>query len=469
MKDEEESALREGSKIGDHTVVRLLGRGAMGEVWETEHRHLGRRSALKVLPSGLGADSAFRDRFAAEARTLARLEHPHIVRVLNASVDNGRFYLEMELLRPFHEVHPADKPMPPETVRHFLAQILEALAHAHREGIIHRDLKPANLLLTNNGSTLKVGDFGVACVIGADFERTVIERTLVGRTNSEAPTLVEARNAKGSGASSYFGTLQYMSPEVLAGREADARADLYALGVIAYEWLTGRKPVGRFKDPSCLKPGLSTAWDDWVNHLLEPEPDDRFADAGEAAVAIAAETVARRVPHEPVAEASPSEKKGPAAHPPGIPPTNVPNLNANASKAHAVPTADALASKGGTKTQIREDPDMAASTAFSADPPAALGTEEDLRRKRCHAAFQKQSTALGWAVAASFLLPGLGHALRGRPEAALWYSGVSLALVITFTPAAPLVLAVAVLDLIASQGKTGLSLPDQRDVNDRLH
>lgn len=264
------STLKAGDLIGDYRILTLLGSGAMGEVYDAEHAHLRRRCAVKVLPAELGKDEHFGERFRQEARTLAMLDHSNIVAVHHAGEDRGRFFLVMELLAPLGPVKGV------KAVGRVLGDVLSALSYAHDLGIVHRDLKPANLLQGGEGC-VKIADFGVARVIGDEFLQTIVQTTVARTRMGDAATLVSP--GSGQGSSGYAGTLHYMAPEVIDGRDADPRSDLYAVGVMAYEWLTGRKPVGRYRDASELVPGLGKAWDAWLNRLLAVEPENRFQTA----------------------------------------------------------------------------------------------------------------------------------------------------------------------------------------------
>ncbi len=265
-------ALIEGSVLGDYRIGKSLGSGAMGEVYEAEQLHLGRRYAVKVLPDSLSGDAQFAARFQQEARTLASLDHPNIVSVHNAGHASGHFFLVMERLEPFRASSD------PDVVSHILAQILKALSYAHNKGIFHRDLKPSNLLQARMSQgqavpRVKIADFGVARVVGEDYMKTLVQETIaVGQRQ------VGGSHTTGTG-SSYVGTLKYMAPEVIEGQDADGRSDLYAVGVMAYEWLTGKRPVGRYKDVTQLRPELHPDWDGWLNRMLEADPEDRMENA----------------------------------------------------------------------------------------------------------------------------------------------------------------------------------------------
>ncbi len=273
-------SLPAGTQIGEYRVLSLLGRGAMGQVYEVEQVRMGRRYALKLLPQELQRDAEFRRRFEQEARTLAGLEHPNIVQVVYVGEspvgDQPHAYLVMELLHPLSEWLKGESVPNEDTVRSILQQVLLALDYAHGRGVVHRDLKPANLLRTGSGE-IKIGDFGVARVVGRGFMRTVVERTVAESLLGEMATHVsQGSSGQVSSSHGYVGTIHYIAPEVLVGGEAIAQSDLYAVGVMAYEWLTGRKPIGRVKAVSRVRADLR---DDWVDALLEYEPGDRITNA----------------------------------------------------------------------------------------------------------------------------------------------------------------------------------------------
>ena len=280
-----ENELAAGKYIGEYKIRRLIGSGAMGQVFEVEHARLGRHYAMKVLPRELSRDSSFKRRFEQEARTLASLSHNNIVQVNFAgSFQEGgieRTYLIMELLEPFLNKFPHDSILTTDETRNIVSQILTALDYASKKDVVHRDMKPANLLVGVNGE-VKVADFGVAQVAGEDFMRSVIQKTIAQTAIGDAMTEIADTSSHHNSSSQYVGTVHYMAPEVLRGGTATTASDLYAVGVMAYEWLTGRKPVGRFKNPSELNPSISAEWDEWINCLLEPEPEDRFRNAAEA-------------------------------------------------------------------------------------------------------------------------------------------------------------------------------------------
>jgi formylglycine-generating enzyme required for sulfatase activity/serine/threonine protein kinase len=282
--------LADGERFGHYRIVRLLGRGGMGEVYEAEHEVIGKRFALKLLPVDFAAAGDALDRFQCEARVMALLEHPNILKVDDFGETAGRYWLRMELA---NGVRIGDRPcisladwaearggkLRPDHATGVLGPILEGLTHAHQRGVVHRDLKPANILMVTDaaGETeIKIADFGLVRLIGEEWLRDQAAQSVrLSMSSGEQATLAPST---GSSTRSLVGTYEYMSPEQQRGAEADTRSDVYAVGLIAYRLLTGRK-LG-MKKPSELVPGLDSAWDDWVMRALEEDPADRFEDAG---------------------------------------------------------------------------------------------------------------------------------------------------------------------------------------------
>jgi formylglycine-generating enzyme required for sulfatase activity len=282
------SALPAGTRLGDYEIEKLLGAGAMGQVYLARQVRLDQRCALKVLPEAFTKSADFEKRFEREGRSLAKLDNPNIVRVLYAGVAENLHFLAMEYVPGGTLEDLLEKRggrLPEKEARRFLGEILAALAYAHGEGVIHRDLKPANILIGKNGAC-KLADFGLALVAGEEFLQSIVADRVPLAASGEEETLLspEARASKrSSDAANLVGTIDYMSPEVRSGKAADARSDLFAVGVMAYRMLTGRKPsVGRSKDPSKLVPNLDPAWDDWVFLCMEDDPEERFQSAEEA-------------------------------------------------------------------------------------------------------------------------------------------------------------------------------------------
>jgi eukaryotic-like serine/threonine-protein kinase len=216
-------SLAKGSTFGPYEIVASLGAGGMGEVYRAHDRKLGREVAIKVLPAADIGDASARERLVREAQTASRLNHPNICTVYDASIDGDHVYIAMELVEgeTLSEIL-ATGLLSPERVVRYATQLADALAHAHHRGIVHRDLKSANVVITSDGRA-KVLDFGIAKRLQ---EQRVLDPTRASLT--------------GPGAIS--GTTAYMAPEVLRGLEADARSDLWALGIVMFEMAAGARP-----------------------------------------------------------------------------------------------------------------------------------------------------------------------------------------------------------------------------------
>ncbi len=274
-----------GTQLYNYEIEGLLGTGGMGAVYLARHATLGHRYALKVVSDELSGDAQFRKQFRKAGRAMAALDHPNIVRVYDAGeceTEDSRLlhYLVMEYMEAGDlndYMRDQGGRLPTDEVVRILRQLLSALEYAHGEGIVHRDLKPGNLLLHKDG-TMKVGDFDLARVAGEKFDTMLRQTIAKSRVLNEASTRLadEGRTEHG-----FFGTIQYMSPEALAGKKADPATDLYAVGVIGYELLTGRKPLGKFKNASALVHGLNRKWDGFLDRALQPEPSDRWQSASQ--------------------------------------------------------------------------------------------------------------------------------------------------------------------------------------------
>lgn len=234
-------------------IIELLGQGGMGVVYKARQPQLDRFVALKLLPDEAGRDPAFAERFSREAKALARLNHPNIVGVYDFGQAGGHYYLMMEFvdgmtLRQLEQT----KTLSPEEALTIAPRICDALQYAHDEGVVHRDIKPGNILVDKKGR-VKIADFGLAKMLGQ-----------------------EGRDFSLTGEHAIMGTPHYMAPEQMSSsKTVDNRADIYSLGVVIYEMLTGELPVGRFAAPS-KKVQVDVRLDEVVLKALESDPELRF-------------------------------------------------------------------------------------------------------------------------------------------------------------------------------------------------
>jgi cytochrome c-type biogenesis protein CcmH/NrfG/predicted Ser/Thr protein kinase len=238
-------------------IVALVGKGGMGAVYKARQQALDRFVALKILPSVGPSGASFIERFNREARALAKLNHPNIVAVHDFGQVNGLPFFIMEFVDGLNlrELEQAGRLSPQEALR-IVPQICEALQFAHDEGIVHRDIKPENILLDKRGR-VKIADFGIAKILRPEG----------------GVAITETKHA--------IGTPHYMAPEQVEKPEAvDHRADIYSLGVVFYEMLTGELPLGKFAPPS-RKVQVDVRLDEVVLHALEKEPERRYQQASE--------------------------------------------------------------------------------------------------------------------------------------------------------------------------------------------
>jgi dipeptidyl aminopeptidase/acylaminoacyl peptidase/predicted Ser/Thr protein kinase len=275
--------LRTGDRLGPYEILSPLGTGGMGEVYRARDTRLGRDVAIKVLSANISASPEVRSRFEREARAISRLNHPHICTLYDIGRQDDVDYLVMEYLEGETLAARLEKGRLPqaEVLRHGM-EIATALDCAHRSGIVHRDLKPGNIMLTQGGA--KLMDFGLARPIGP---------TPTNDALTESPTVSRPLTAEGA----IIGTFQYMAPEQLEGNEADARADLWALGCVLYEMATAKKAFQGTSQASLIaailketprpmaeiQPLVPPALDRIVNHCLEKNPEDRFQSARDLA------------------------------------------------------------------------------------------------------------------------------------------------------------------------------------------
>jgi Tol biopolymer transport system component/tRNA A-37 threonylcarbamoyl transferase component Bud32 len=266
-----------GTRLGPYEIVDALGAGGMGEVYKARDTRLDRTVAIKVLPRHLADRPESRQRFEREARTVSDLNHPHICTLHDIGREGGVDYLVMELLegQTLAERIGAG-PLPLDEALQYAVQIAEGLGAAHSRGVVHRDLKPANVMLTPTGA--KLLDFGLA--------RPALTDSSGATDLGASPTMTSPLTAQGT----ILGTFQYMAPEQLDGKDADARSDIFAFGAVLYEMLTGRRAFEAEsqasliasiikEDPrpvSTLMPMAPRSLDRLVRRCMDKQPDERW-------------------------------------------------------------------------------------------------------------------------------------------------------------------------------------------------
>jgi Tol biopolymer transport system component/tRNA A-37 threonylcarbamoyl transferase component Bud32 len=282
-------ALTSGSKLGPYEIQSPLGAGGMGEVYRARDTRLDRSVAIKVLASHLSSSPELKQRMEREARAVSSLNHPHICHLYDIGSQDGIDFLVMELIEGETLAERLRKgAMPLAEILKVGIALAEALAVAHRQGIVHRDLKPGNIMLTQQGA--KLMDFGLAksTAAGLDSAASKAPLLLAAQTMSEASPLTPLTTA-----GALVGTIQYMSPEQIEGREADARSDIFAFGALLYEMVTGRRAFeGRSqisvasaileKEPKSIKEvqrAAPPALDHLIRTCLAKNPEERYQSA----------------------------------------------------------------------------------------------------------------------------------------------------------------------------------------------
>ncbi len=275
--------LAPGSRFGPYEILAPLGAGGMGEVYRARDPRLDREVAIKILPEKLAGDSPALARFEREAKAVAALSHPNILGIYDVGSDGGRTYAVMELLvgETLRE-RLAEGVLPQRKALEYAQQIAQGLAAAHEKGIVHRDLKPENLFLTSDGR-IKILDFGLARVVAETSGGT------------QSPTVAAATEP-----GTVMGTVGYMSPEQVRGKPADGRSDIFSLGSILYEMLSGERAfrgdsaaetmaaIAQKDPPELAEPSgrFPQSVDRILRHCLEKRPEDRFDTAHDLAFAL---------------------------------------------------------------------------------------------------------------------------------------------------------------------------------------
>jgi serine/threonine-protein kinase len=257
---------------GRYAILEPIGSGGMAEVYRARDELLGREVAVKVLSERLSRDRSFVERFRREAQAAAGLSHPNIVSLYDYGSDEGAYYIVMEHIdgRALADIIRDEGPLLPERAAEIAADVAKALERAHGAGLVHRDIKPSNIMLTSYGQT-KVTDFGIVRALGGDGESTMTQTGMV------------------------IGTASYLSPEQAQGNPVDARSDVYALGCVLFEMLTGQAPFTGDtplsiaykqvredpKQPSTVNPDVPSGMDAITMKALAKNPDNRYSSAAE--------------------------------------------------------------------------------------------------------------------------------------------------------------------------------------------
>ena len=271
-------SLAPGARLGAYEILGPLGSGGMGDVYRARDPRLDREIAIKVLPEPASGDPERRERFEREARSIAALNHPHIVTIHSVEEAGGTHFLTMEIVhgRTIADLIP-DGGMPVERLLQLAVPLTDAIAAAHQKGIVHRDLKPANVMVREDG-WVKVLDFGLAKSTGP----------LVGDA-----TVSNVRTEAGTGEGRILGTVAYMSPEQAEGRAVDHRTDIFSMGVMLYEMVTGERPFkgdtsisvisSIVKDTpasvTSLKPSVPRELAQIIKRMLAKDPERRYQSA----------------------------------------------------------------------------------------------------------------------------------------------------------------------------------------------
>jgi serine/threonine protein kinase len=262
-------------QLGSYRLIDKLGAGGMGEVWRAEDTKLLRQCAIKILPAQLAADPEWKERFLREARTIAQVAHPNIATIFNIEQDGETLFMAMELVEgdSLAKLIERGAMIPLDAVR-VATHVADGLAEAHRKGIVHRDIKPDNIIVSTR--YVKVLDFGIAKQIGTAADKGLTQGNVV------------------------IGTPHYMSPEQAMGRSVDSRTDMFSLGTVLYEMLSGNKPfVGKAVTETLLHivmhepvdiakaaPGITPALADVVRRCMKKQPDERYPDCDELRTAL---------------------------------------------------------------------------------------------------------------------------------------------------------------------------------------
>jgi len=371
-----------GGEIGGYRIDSLLGQGGMGAVYVATHVRLRRRAAIKLLLPGYAADEDFRERFIRESQAAASLDHPNIVPVYDADEEQGVLYIAMRYVEgeDLGSLLKREGRLAPERALAVIEQAASALDAAHASGLVHRDVKPANILLGAPGEHVYLTDFGVA-------------------KHATAPGLTRT--------GSFIGTVDYSAPEQIEGKDVDGRTDVYALGCVLYECLTGRPPFAKDSEvavlhahllepapaPSLLRAELSQL-DEVIATALAKRRDERYPVCTELALAfrkaIAKPARAPLAATEPAPARLAATRERPPALPAPVPRVEEPGPRPRRRRwplavitIAVVPAAAAVAlvlTRGGEDTQAGERAGSVRAVAPPPRPPAPVASRVSLRQ-----------------------------------------------------------------------------------------
>ncbi len=330
-------------ELGNYRLIEKLGAGGMGEVWRAEDKKLLRQIAIKILPAQLAADAEWKERFLREARTVAQLNHPNIATIYSIGEAGDSLFIAMELIAgdPLSSMIHRGPMLPADAVR-VTAHVADGLAEAHEKGIIHRDIKPDNILVSTK--LVKILDFGIAKQIGGTADPSITQGGMV------------------------MGTPHYMSPEQALGRNVDARTDIFSLGTVLYEMLSGTKPfigdaatqvllqivMQEPRDIAMAAFGITPALAKIVRRCMNKQPDDRYQSSAELRAALAdclkedpsrvkasqVPTLANRATSQPARPQPARSKPQPAEPPPRAAQSSHPHPPAPPARARRALVAD---------------------------------------------------------------------------------------------------------------------------------
>ncbi len=387
-----------GTEFAGYRITGVIGHGGMSVVYTAEHLSLGRVVALKVLSPGLASDDEFRERFVRESKLAATLEHPNIIPIYDAGEADGLLYIAMRLVNggDLGALIKAQAPLGLGQTIYFIEQVSGALDHAHRQGLVHRDVKPANILVDSPSDRVYLTDFGVV-------------------KQTATPGLTKT---------GYFlGTFAYAAPEQIERKPIDGRTDLYALGCVLHECLSGKPPFDAVTEASILhahlveppprltdsRPDLPHAIDDVVATALAKAKEDRYATCAELVRALRAVSLGTSVeaPLAPVARTVPetvlarSETSATEAPPPAAPPPEPPVAPSPAAPVEEGPPAAVPVAAAAAAAAVSEPPS-------GAPEPDSRGGSGSVTLTRRHLALIGVGIAalLAAAVAAAVILSG---------------------------------------------------------------